>query len=188
MTCEGIKTEYLEYLMARAGLEKDGPEGYGDLCRRMLETEFIPVVEMDENRCYDCCMLRKDFENASGIEWAGDILDGILCDEGTMMEIVLVMAEKIQYEMEDSQYEASTRKWVTELFGNCGLDLYATNERFRKEGSPKEVDRILDNIKFRMIGWDGEGGLFPLFMAQRDQRRAELLVQMNDYIEENYDI
>lgn len=188
MNYEELKTEYTEYLMNRAGLEKDGDEGYGDICAKLMETDFIPINEMDENRTYDCYLLRKDFEADSLIEWAGDILEGVLGDNGTMLELLIVMAEKMKFELSDSEYDASTRKWILELMDNCGLSYYAKNSDYQKEGSVKEVEDILDTVIFRTIGWDGEGGLFPVYLSQRDQRKVELIAQMNDYIEENYDI
>ena len=47
---------------------------------------------------------------------------------------------------------------------------------------------IIDTVNLRKIGWDGEGGIFPLQCPREDQRSVELIIQMNDYIEENYDI
>ena len=183
MNHEEIKTKYLEWLMDRAGLEKDGPDGYGDICRQLQETEFVPIIEMDENRCADCSGLRYEFDPEDCY-----ILDMELCDTGTFLELLIVMAEKMKYELSDSMYEASTRKWIMELMGNCGLDMYARNEDYEKRSGRRNVDGIVSAIIFREIGWDGEGGLFPLFLAQRDQRRTELICQMNDYLEENYDI
>lgn len=178
-----VKNEYFDYLMDRAGLEKDGDNGYRDICLKLMDTEFVPIIEMDENRCADCTQLREDFDPD-----ACYILDTVLCDTGTMFELLIILAEKMRYELSDSQFEASTRKWFMELLANCGLDIYATNKNFKERNGGKYVDLITNTVIFREIGWDGEGGLFPLFLPQRDQRRIELLMQMNDYLEENYDI
>ena len=179
MSYEEVKNEYLSYLMDRVGLEKDGDNGYMDICAKMLSIEFFPIIEMDENRCSDCIELRTDFN-----EELVDDLCVELGDTGTFLELLIVLAEKMKYELCDSQYEASTRKWFMELLCNSGLDSYAKNRNFVET----EVERIADTVIFRSIGWDGEGGLFPLFIPQRDQRRVEFMVQMNDYLEENYDI
>lgn len=183
MNHEEVKSKYLNYLMERAGLEKDGDDGYGTFCEKLLRSDFLPLLDMDGNRSCECLELRHDFDQ----EWdmhACDILDEELCETGTVMELLVVMAEKMKFEMADSEYESSTRKWFLEMLSNCGLDYYANNSNYQEEA----VDSILYTVIFREIGWDGEGGLFPLFMAQRDQRRIELIAQMNDYLEENYDI
>lgn len=188
MGYEEIKNKYLDYLMDRAGLEKDGDDGYLEICRRMQEIEFFPIIEMDENRCAECIGLRKDFEEIILEYDLFDEMYGELSDTGTFLELLIVMAEKMRYELSDSQYEASTRKWMLEMMGNCGLEAYATNRDYAERNGEQAVGAIADTVIFREIGWDGEDGLFPLFMAQRDQRRIELVMQMNDYLQENYDI
>lgn len=188
-----ITTEYLCYLMNRAQMDAEGSKGYFRLCSIMYETEFFPIHEMDENRCYDCINLRHDFaaeysEDDGDYQSIMDILDGTLGENGTMLEITIVLAERMKFEMMDSQYDAPCRKWFMEMLCNCGLD-EATNERMNEEEDEEEqVKSILDNVIFHKTGWDGEGGYFPLMYPQYDQRVVELIVQMNNYIEENYDI
>lgn len=194
---EAIKTEYLRYLMCRVGLEADGCRGYLRLCETLQEENFIPMVMLDENRCDECRELRSDFAEVEyGINGADtpetieatDILDGTLCENGTMFELLIVLAEKIAYEMSDSEFEASTRKWFLEMIGNCGMDRYCYNENFEQEGNEENIRDIAHTVIFHKTGWDGEGGLFPLSYPQGDQRRVDFITQINNYLEENYDI
>ena len=186
-----LKTEYLCWLMNRAQLDAEGPGGYRTLCERLQETEFVPQLEMDGNRNEDCLELRVDYAT-----YCTDIQDADECDvtwmleqcfgeHGTMMELILVLAEKMQYETLESEFEAGTGKWFRELLSNCGLHR-CTNEEM--EENPEDVEEILERIIYRQIGWDGEGGLFPLMYPIRNQRYAELIAQMNDYLEENYEL
>ena len=69
---------------------------------------------------------------------------------------------------------------------NCGLIEYC-NERIEQDDDDVVGD-ILAIINHRQYGWDGEGGFFPLQWPKYDQRELELVIQMNNYIEENYDI
>lgn len=179
---EKIKTEYLCYLMNRAQIDAAGDNGYFHLCLTMMEYHFLPIVYMDENRSYECRTLRSDFADECDPE-SIDILDELYGDYGTMMELLTVLAEKMRYNLMDSEYEAGTGQWFKEMLQNCGLDEYC-NSRFN-EGI---VFDILDRINYRKYGFDGEGGLFPLRLVRQDQRYTELIVQMNNYIEENYDI
>lgn len=194
MRDERLTTEYLCYLMNRAGLEADGDYGYLRLCETLHEIDFLPQTDMDENRCEECRDLRVDFANteygAEGLEVVSviDILDDELCESGTMFELLVVLAEKMAFETSDSEYEASTRKWLIEMLLNCGLDKNLLNSDFEVEGCEEAVKAAMDVVIFRKTGWDGEGGLFPLAYPQYDQRRAELLIQLNNYLEENYDI
>ena len=195
MIYEGIKTEYLCYLMNRVGLEAEGPDGYLRLCETLQNTEFVPQTAMDENRCRECMDLRRDFvmfdhkaETPEIQQEILDILDGIFGENGTMIELLTVLAEKMGFELCDSEFEASTRKWFTEMLVNCGVYDYATNECFEREGTEEIVLDAMNTVIFNKIGWDGEGGLFPLVYPKYDQRKVELVIQMNNYLEENYDV
>ena len=187
MNYEEIKTEYLCYLMNRVGLEAEGEDGYLQLCKILQSVPFCPQLQMDENRCDECRELRNDFAANSYPEYC-DILNGIYGGNGTMMELLLVLSEKMAYELSDSEYEASTRKWFKELLCNCGLDRYAENREFCNPGNGLRIREILSTVIFRRIEWSGDNGLFPLMYPQSDQRKAELIIQMNNYLEENYDI
>ena len=186
MIYEEVKNEYLDYLMNRIGLEKDGECGYAEFCKKLLDSIFLPILDMDGNRCVECLGIREEFSNGS--ENVFDFLYEELGETGTMLELLLILAEKMKYELADSQYEASTRKFFIEMLDNCGLSYYAQNQYYSQKDAEDNVNKILYTVIFRDIGWDGEGGLFPLYLARRDQRRIELTAQMNDYLEENYDI
>lgn len=191
MNNEGIKTEYLCYLMNRVGLEAEGDGGYLRLCEVLQSIEYLPQTDMDENRCGECMDLRRDFTQryyAGEDQGILDILDGTYGENGTMMELLSVMAEKMAFEVCDSEYEASTRKWFLEMMVNCGVYNYAENSRFEEADAESIVRDAMDTVIFKKIGWDGEGGLFPLMYPKYDQRKVELVIQMNNYLEENYDI
>ncbi len=186
-----LKTEYLCYLMNRAQVEVEGYNGYLRLSEKLQGTEFIPILEMDENRCGECRELRRDFAEYYltyyDDEHMSDILDGLYGENGTMMEMLVVLAEKMNFDLADSEYEAGVGHWFRELLENCGLIGY-TNETMADQRYCKSAADILDTVIFRKYDWDGEGSLFPLRWPKHDQRYTELIVQMNDYIEENYDI
>ncbi len=194
MNYEAIKTEYLCYLMNRVQLEAEGGKGYLRLCETLQDIEFLPQTDMDENRCDECRGLRSAFadDNYGSLgrdtQSVIDVLDGTYGENGTMMELLTILAEKIAFETSDSEYEASIRKWFLEMIVNCGLDRTCTNDDFENEGAEETVRTTMDTVIFRKTGWDGEGGLFPLVYPQYDQRKVELIIQMNNYLEENYDI
>ena len=183
---EKIKTEYLCYLMNRVQIIAAGDNGYFHLCSTMMEYHFLPIVYMDENRSYECKALRNDFADGYDPDCI-DILDEIYGEYGTMMELLVVLSEKMQYNLMDSEYEADSSQWFKEMLQNSGL-YECCNRSYEQEGYEEYVIDILDRINYRKYGFDGEGGLFPLRWARQDQRYSELIVQMNNYIEENYDI
>ena len=180
------KKAYLEWLMDQMQIDRDGPEGYEKLCGVLMDIPFSWSIAMDSNRADEGRQLRG--------EWMGDSGDtlklrGVPDWTCTMMELLCVMARKLQYETLLSDYEAGIRKWFMELLSNIGLDEYI-NEAFDEDYDQfdAETRATVDAVIFRQYGWDGEGGLFPLMYPQRDQRRIELTDQMNDYLEENYEI
>lgn len=184
---ERLKTEYLCYLMNRVQVNAAGEDGYFMLCHALMEYPFLPILDMDDNRCYDCRMLRRDFADDYDEE-TGDILDGLYSEYGMFMELLVVLSEKMAYDLADSEYECAAGKWFKELLQNSGL-IECTNDWYGRPGNGSSyVIDILDKINYRKYGWDGEGGLFPLQWAKTDQRYSELIIQMNNYIEENYDI
>ena len=185
---------YEEFLIDETGAEKD-LDGYSGLCRILHRIPFLPVVEMDWNRNDEALDL--SLEWAEGIYRTDeDALDAAMrISEAhpngfcTMLELLVILARRIRYELMDSQYEDVIGRWTTELIHNCGLGGY-TNEAV--EDDPEEAEReiceIMGNVIFRQYGWDGEGGFFPLKHPTKDQRDEELLTQMNYYISENYDL
>ena len=191
MYYEKLASEYLNYLMQRAQIDADGPDGYSELCARMQKTGFVSSVLMDENRNRDCRGLRSDFarlNHPGEYPDAADILDGIYGEYGTILEIIVILAERLEFEMKDSIYEAGVGKWTSELLTNCGLDA-ATNERMHSSGHAIAFCDIIENkLGKNKVYWDGEDGFFPLHWAKRDQRYLELMDRMNDYIESYYDI
>lgn len=188
MKYDEIKTEYLCYLMNCVKIRAEGPDGYFYLCQVLQNSHFIPIVDFDENRCEDCQNLRYRFNGEYG-----DILNEILPLSGTFMELLVVLTERFMFEMATSKYEDTPDKWFKEMLKNCGLDIF-TNSTIRSspgnrwDSSRSKIADVLTGINMRWFNWDGEGSFFPLKEPHNDQRYLEIIVQMNNYIEENYDI
>ena len=173
-----LTTEYLCYLMNRVQIEAEGPDGYLDLCKLLLRTPFIPILEMDENRSADCREHRSDFIDKFGYGYFVDEFP----ESGTMMELLVVLTERMKYDLISSEYDASPRKFFLEMLENAHIAFM--NCQFDES----IVESNLALINIRQFMWDGEYSFFPLRYPHTDQRYEELLVQMNNYIEENYDI
>ena len=187
-------TVYLCWLMNQARVDAEGPDGYEALCRILSVTPFHCCMEMDENRAAEGLELRTEWaRNETPDAYDQDLLlDEVSEDLGegecTMMELLVALSRKMQYEMLESQFEAGTGKWFMELLDNCGLDIF-TNQVFGTSTDAEEsVREIVMRIIFRKYEWTGNGGLFPLQYPGHDIREDELIIQMNNYIAENYDI
>lgn len=180
--------DYLKWLMAQCQLASDGSEGYSRLCGVMHSVCFLSLIEFDENRSEDGKDLRYEWAETTGgdISRLNDSLSPYTC---TMLELVLVLARRMAYEMLDSEYEAGIGKWVMEMLGNAGLATFR-NDYFEteREYSENRIRCVLNDIICRRYLPNGEGGFFPLERSPKDQRTTELLTQMNNYLAENYDI
>lgn len=181
------KNDYLCWLMNQCQLIAEGPDGYLQLCRILMETYFLSLIEFDENRAEEGKALRE--------EWAesvcGDTFDiDLLPYTCTMLELILVMARRMAYEMADSQYEAGVGKWVMEILENAGLATFR-NDYFETDPEYHEnrIRSILKDIVYRRYLHTGDGSFFPAkYYTTKDYRQMELLTQMNNYLAENYDI
>ena len=183
---------YFEWLLNKAGVSDD-EDGFSYLCSILHEVIFHPTLEMDENRWEDGIRYRYEFASekegfgTDRANWVTNYLDDSIggC---TMLELILSLAEKMHFEMLDSQYDAGVGKWFEELLSNLGLDMYTNRELMENEAAYFEIDDILNKLIYRNYRYNGEGGLFPLRGPKEDQRDVEMLIQMNNYIIENYDI
>lgn len=179
--------DYLCWLMNQCQLTAEGPDGYLHLCEILQGTYFVSLVEFDENRADEGRLLRTEWADTDGdISMLETELIPYTC---TMLELILVMARRMQYEMLDSQYEAGTGKWVKEMLENAGL-AYWRNDIFSidPEYSESQIRKRASDIIYRHYAHNGEGGFYPCSWISSDQRNMELLNQMNNYLAENYDI
>lgn len=180
--------DYLCWLMNQGQIEAEGPEGYLHLCEALQGIYFVSLVEFDENRVEEGKELREEWADS----FCGDTsaLEGELIPYTcTAMEMIIVMARRMCYEMSDSQFEAGTGKWVMELLENAGLTAYR-NDIYEAdpEGSANRIKWIMNAIIYRKYLYNGDGSFFPVAYSRTDVRKQELLVQMNNYLAENYDI
>lgn len=178
--------EYFEWLLTKAGIDY-GPYGYNSLCWILFDKKFLPILEMDENRWEDGVRYREAFaDTTDDPERTLDELDDL--GGCNMMELILSMAERMSFEMADSLFEAGVGKWFDELLCNLGLDIYTDYCINIQSDAYNEIDAILDRLIFRHYRPDGTGSMFPLNRTAGDQRKMELISQMNYYLADHYDI
>lgn len=177
---------YLCWLMNQAQLVAEGMDGYLLLCEILHRTSFLSYISMDENRGEEGMELREEWADTDGGD--ADELTDVTPYSATMLEILVILGRRMAFEMADSQWEADTGKWVMELLENAGLDIF-TNLRLEDDPNGEAlVQRKLYDIIHRRYDRNGRGSFFPLHQAEYNQRDSELLIQMNNYLEENYDI
>lgn len=174
-----IRKEYYHWLcyIIRVNHERNS---YYLLAQTLHQKDYRWHVPNDDNRGEDGKSLREKFADDSGYN-TYEALDGPC----TMLEFLIALAERCEAIMADSGYGDEVSRWFWEMLENVKLDRF-TDEEFEERGGTEAVNHILDKILSRYYKRNGQGGLFPLNYAEKDQRKVEIWYQMHTYLLENY--
>lgn len=171
-----IKAEYFEWLTYIVGLDRNSML----LAKELHGKEFYSVMGNDYNRAEDGKHLRDIFADESFFR------DYTCLDMPcSVLEMLIALAIRIEAILEEPDIENRTQQWFWELLRNLGLDKF-TDDEFYPNGGPEEVNRILTDLMERQYSRNGQGGLFPLKVAKKDQRKVEIWYQLSAYLLENY--
>ncbi|ASR80023.1 hypothetical protein SEA_ARCADIA_60 [Arthrobacter phage Arcadia] len=170
---------YFEWLYGQvAAVSNKNPErSYWRLMRKLYEIPFKAFVGNDDNREEDGKDLRDEFIMDCDIQ---DIKPLWLQLDCSMLEMLIGLSRRASFESLGEPIE-----WFWKMLENIGLSKF-TDHVFN-DAVAEEVDRVIDRVVNRTYGRNGDGGLFPLYNAKKDQRRVELWTQLSSYIlEGNY--
>lgn len=172
--------EYFDWLCDKINLK---PGTYDILIRTLYNLEFIWVVDLDFNRSEDGKLLRGDFYNDEFN--TPEKMDAKPC---SVLEALIALAGKMNYILDDEDRGDRTRIWFWEMIDNLKLMRFK-DEKFNDPVDPRTEQEIVDICNRwmnRKISYDGTGSPFPLWHPHRDQRKLQLIDQMNDYVLEHY--
>lgn len=145
---------------------------YSKLMEAMYRTEFVPLVDYDQNREADGIALRDRFIFETGYETTAEFRDAPC----SLLEMIIGISNRMAFNMDSP---LKTVFW--RLISNLGLKT-ETDDYFDEP----RVDEILDTLNNRTYDELGNGGLFPLKKSNRDQRTLEIMFQMYEYVSEVY--
>lgn len=166
-----LDDQYLTWLYSLVADVKTrkGPSTYWNLFRRLFSTEFSWFIPNDDNRAEDGRELRSEWASLVDVQVERNWMT-LGC---SFLEMVIGLARRLEFQTEhDSVF------WFWHLLGNVGLLGYNDRSKFCGE----DVDDRTSAIIWRTYDYDGNGGLFPLRMAQHDQRKVEIWYQLNEYL------
>lgn len=171
-----IKAEYFEWLTYIVGLDKNSLL----LAKELHKREFYSIVGNDSNRAEDGKHLRDIFEEET-------LFRDYSCLNGpcSVLEMLIALAIRIESILEEPTEENRTEQWFWEMLKNLGLDKF-TDDEFYPQGGPEQIERKLTVLLERQYTRSGKGGLFPLKVAKKDQRKTEIWYQLSAYLIENY--
>lgn len=135
---------------------------------------FTWFIHNDDNRVADGKALRIAFLEETGYPFVGPVELWLDLD-CSMLEMLLALAQRAAFESDGQPAE-----WFWRLMHNLELDKYT--DAVYNPSIAEEVDDTLTRLNLRGYDASGTGGLFPLRVAQHDQRTVELWYQLQAYL------
>lgn len=166
---------YLEWLYKEAvGATRNAnpAKSFWEMARQLYSIRFEWLISNDDNRAEDGKCLRDEFLVESHIQ---DVdLDWLDLD-CSMLEMMIALARRASFESSGEPGD-----WFWKFMNTLGLDKYSD---LRYNRQVKEViAKTVETVIYRHYERNGDGGLFPLRHAKKDQRRVELWEQMSGYL------
>lgn len=174
-----MTNSYFDFLCHLVGRKYE----YSRLLAQLHGAEFYSLVPNDDNRGADGEQLRNSYIDEVGPTGAPSLPQ----TQCSVLEMLIGVANRLEFELLGGRYERPAREWFWVLIDNLELD-WCDDVAYSDRETSKEVDNKIKDLLERQYDTNGEGGLFPLRHAQRDQRRVEIWYQMSAWVIENYPI
>lgn len=168
-------------------------EFYGELATYLWSMPFTFDNPMDENRVQDVFEMRERFSDELRISFE-DELNLLDANPPSLFEVMITLADRMNYILEGRVENASVALFFTELLEN--LDMLKYDNTYVDEHRDtwiSELDEKVDILINRRYGCDGFGSFFPLKTVTEldifngvDQSKNEIWYQMHHYISQKY--
>lgn len=148
---------------------------YWALMAQLYRKPFVWLVSNDDNRCADGLELRAQWisqlppDQHPDHDWFGY--------ECSFLEMLVALADRLAFEEEGDR-----SFWFWHLLDNLGLS--NINDAVYDSHYEEEIEETLERVIWRTYQPNGYGGLFPLGLAEEDQRHVEIWYQLNAYLME----
>lgn len=179
-----LEQEYFEWLCSKIYYEGFGVN-YSKLLSMLYDYDFIPIIDMDNNRVEDGRELMRRFaiekhttlnallnEGLTGVDQRGTKYCSIL---EMMVALAIRCEETLMTNAEDGD---KTSLWFFNMIESLGL-IPMTDSNFEY----KHVTQILDRFIDRKYDRNGKGGLFTIEGVRVDMRDVEIWYQMCWYLD-----
>jgi len=182
-----VRKDYFEWLKSLV----DASEDYSMLWWQLHHTDYVWIVDMDENRAADGKYLRYSFTVTAydRIDYNPEEVEEYLSGPCSVFEMLVALAKRIEHDIMDDIDEGDrTGQWFNEMIANLGLDKYDDAHY-----NSSEIEEIVWRFMGRKYPKNGKGNVFlasqkvgqkggPLFQYQ------EIWTQMQNYFLEKYGI
>ena len=177
VSCPNVKAGAIAF-----GQNKDAL--YDILIFELYSIDFSWVIPLDSDRGYDGLVLREGFHSSNGIE---NSLKNKPC---SVLEVLISLAERFDFLVDDEDRGDRTRIWFWEMVENLGLLKYSNayfDEPYgRRMDKINDIHRICERWLDRKFSYTGQGSPFPLDHPNEDQRKADMVSQLNQYVLEKH--
>lgn len=170
-----LDDRYLEWIYGQIGAvrNRNPAKSYWRLAKQLYTVPFYYFVPNDDNRAADGCEMRMEFIDELGLQ---EIVDPAwIAMECSMLEMLVGLARRAAFE---TYSDAGT--WFRLFMRN--LDLMGYTDAVWNTTIEREVNNTLERVMHRRYRANGVGGLFPLRLPGRDQRKVELWYQLSAYL------
>lgn len=175
---EKIQNEYFEWMYGIVCGERfSSCISYRKLLARLHNTEFIYILQRDENRAEDGIDLRYRFEydNQEKIHDVKRYLDGPC----SVLEMMIALAIRCEESIMDNPNLGNrTGQWFWGMIANLGLgDM--VDDKFDRV----YVDMVISRLLNREYEPNGKGGLFTVRNRKKDLRTVEIWCQLQWFLD-----
>ena len=151
------------------------------LMKQLYDMEFYSLIPNDDNRGMDGLQIRDTFIDNGGGQQA------LPLSPCSVLEMLIGLSFRLEFETSQSKWEKTPKEWFWILMDNLDIHYRYNQDLSLDEYSDKIVTKVSHFIE-RHYKSSGEGGLFPLKHAIKDQKKVEIWYQMSAFILENYPI
>ena len=174
MIQDDIVNEYFEWLVSIACVDIKAVS-YRKLLNHLHCIEFMPSLEMDENRAEDGIELRYRFAH-DYLE--DDDAEYELTGGCSMLEMMLALSIRCEETiMDDPTIGDRTAQWFWGMIMNLGL-----GGMYDKNFDRRYVEEVIQRFLDRDYEPDGTGGLFTVRNFEYDMRTIEIWHQLCGYL------
>lgn len=176
MKHEPIEETYFNWLYSQvASVNVQAPSNmFYTLLRDLHATEFVWMLQGDDNRAEDGLDVRKEFLMTARLDQDPAWLN-LGC---SVLEMLIAFSRRAEFDTGDS-----ARDWFWIFMNNLNLAEMSD----ARDGVSQTVYEVMDQFIWRTYEFNGQGGLFPLRQPKRDQRKIELWAQFFDFLVDNED-
>ena len=157
---------------------------YDSLIFELYSIDFEWILPLDSDREYDGMVLRESFYDTRIVKHQ---LKNKPC---SVLEVLIALAQRFDFILDDEDRGDRTRIWFWEMIDNLGLkkfnNVYLDTPYGRKFKKLNQIRDICDIWMKRKFEYSGYGSPFPLDYPNEDQRKIDLVCQLNQYILEKH--